>query len=44
MTIRDKVKLMEYRLNKLKGTEKNIKSPGVVRKLRRKIKKTQQEN
>ena len=42
--IENKIKLMEYRLNKLEGTEKNIKSPGVVRKLRRKIKKAQQEN
>ena len=39
MTIAEKEKLMEYRLNKLSRTEKNTKSPGVVRKLERKFRK-----
>lgn len=33
----DKLALMKQRLQKLEGTEKNIKCPGVVRKLRREI-------
>lgn len=33
----DKLTLMKQRLQKLEGTEKNIKCPGVARKLRREI-------
>lgn len=32
-----KLALMKQRLQKLEGTEKNIKCPGVVRKFRREI-------
>ena len=39
MTLLEKEKLIEYRLNKLSGSEKNIKSPGVVKKLRRELRK-----
>ena len=34
----DKLALMKQRLQKLEGTEKNIKCPGVCRGLRREIK------
>ena len=44
MVIRDEVKLMQYRLNRLLSSEKNIKSPGVVRKLERKIRNLQRES
>ena len=37
MTEKDKLALMKQRLQKLEGTEKNIKCQGVVRGLRRKI-------
>lgn len=33
----DKLALMKQRLQKLEGTEKNIKCPGVVRGIRREI-------
>ena len=37
MSKEEKRALLQDRYNKLNGTEKNIKSPGVVRKLRRKL-------
>lgn len=37
MSKEEKHALLQDRYNKLNGTEKNIKSPGVVRKLRRKL-------
>lgn len=37
MTKVDRLNLMKQRLQKLEGTEKNIKCPGVVRGLRREI-------
>ena len=37
MTKEDKILLMENRLNKLKSNGKNIDSPGVVNKLKRRI-------
>lgn len=39
MTKEDKVMLMKDRYNVLSNKEKNIKSGGVLRKLRRKIRK-----
>lgn len=33
----DKLALMKQRLQKLEGTDKNVKSPGVVKRLRREI-------
>lgn len=37
MTKEARKALLQDRYNKLNGTEKNIKSPGVVRKLRRRL-------
>ena len=37
MTKEAKLVLMKDRLNKLEGSKKNIKCPGVVKKLRRQI-------
>lgn len=37
MTREQKLTLMKERLNKLSNSEKNIKSPGCVRKLKRQI-------
>lgn len=37
MTKVDRLNLMKQRLQKLEGTEKNIKCPGCVRGLRREI-------
>lgn len=37
MTKEARKALLQDRYNKLNGTEKNIKSPGVVRKLKRKL-------
>lgn len=37
MTDKDKLALMKQRLQKLEGTEKNIKCPGVCRALKREI-------
>lgn len=42
MTDKDKILVMENRLNKLKRNGKNIDSPGVTRKLERKILKLKQ--
>ena len=39
MTIDEKIMLMEARLVKLNGRDKNIKSPGVKKKLERKLRK-----
>ncbi len=35
MTTQEKIDLLEMKLTKLKGSPKNIKCPGVVRKLER---------
>lgn len=37
MTVAQKLALKKDRLNKLEGTTKNIKCPGVLRKLRREV-------
>ena len=37
MTVTNKLALMKHRLAVLEGNSKNIKSPGVVRKLTRQI-------
>ena len=37
MTVTNKLALMKYRLTVLEGNGKNVKSPGVVRKLTRQI-------
>lgn len=42
MTKTDKLNLMKDRYNRLNGSIKNTKNPGIVRKLRRQIYKAEQ--
>lgn len=44
MTKEEKLVLMKERYAKLKGSPKNVKSPGVVHKLRRRIAKMEANN
>lgn len=41
MTFEQKLSLKKVRLAKLEGTPKNIKCPGVVRKLRRQVRRAE---
>lgn len=41
MTQEQKLQVMKARLSKLEGTPKNVKCPGVARKLRRQIRNTE---
>ena len=43
MTIDEKIVLMKARLTKLNGRDKNVKSPGVKRKLERRLRKMQND-
>lgn len=43
MTKLEQLNLKKNRLQKLDGTTKNVKSPGVVRRLRREVKNMEQE-
>lgn len=43
MTTDLKIIMIDNRIRKLKGSDKNIKSPGVLRKLNRKLRKLKEE-
>ena len=43
MTTEAKKNMLERRIAKLKGSEKNIKCPGVLRKLNRKLRNLEEE-
>ena len=43
MTTDLKIIMIDNRIRKLKGSDKNIKSPGVLRKLNRKLRKFKEE-
>ena len=43
MTKETEMIIIDNRIRKLKGSDKNIKSPGVLRKLNRKLRKLKEE-